>query len=1539
MSDPLGLLQSDDPLGLMAPSRPVSFLRAAPADKPSFLGDLWDDAATFMGLKNSPAQERAKAANIIAISDQMGIAPSIVQDHYEDLTKELEIRDQPTFKDMVERPLMGAVVYGLMAHPVATAIGVTAFGVLSEAENYIASKAESKPYQFGAGRGLADLLPEDTAQGFRDLVWTADMAVKAVAAGASIKTTKAATDQFVTKFMRDTIETYNLPRSVYISPEKIREFHGLGREDVISPEESAILKDLGLTRQQYVEGLRNGIDVEIPAEKLVTIVDKPWWGKLKELFRVSPYEETVVTRSGKPTGKPTGLLEGPGGDVPLGVADATVVLQQQVDPAIISPVTPKPGTGDIPPKKTLKPEGGIKEPWQMTINEYLSSGSEIDTSTAKYKFFPEPTKKLKRGEYQRAKLSEILEFPELYEKYPYLKDFTVKKMPREGGQFGAHSPGEITIVEEKNHAGSRFYTKEQVEKLRRDDEQVNLRSLFHEIQHEIDFNEAGYRDLTKPYATTFKEYWNHPEEVKARATERIKTTPTKEGYTGIVKQALAAGEPIPRNIIEQFKNEKWFNDEWVQEKIKSLPNPSRPPEVGGQSISAPAEKLTPLESPPINYDDVNTLLELAGKSDEATAPFVTSEYDKIRVEAARIAFDNLTKKIDIKKRLITEAEKEDFHLELLEEEAKAYRRLLKERGKPSTPGIKQVIKEQTGQLRVEELMISEYEALKAAMKKAEQASRAAFREGKIEGALAEKERQIELAMSRKERLKAKEEAKGIHRGIVEITKDKAIPEEYRDRISALLEDFDILPRSAKTAARVESAREFIERQKQAGEDVSIPESMLNRIERYGKIHWRELALDQLREIYDQAKMYQHLGKLKNKLIASKKKHDFESTVNALISNIEKNWGVRKASPEDFERMFLDPSRVEGFAEFKENYLASLTKVETYLRRLDGFKDLGPVWETVYLPIKEASDLEFRKLTEITTELQRLFDPIKKTLTKEKFKIPGVSQWMTREKVLMVALNSGNEGNLAALRDNKVYKWSDAEISAILANVTPEEWALVRGVWALFDRQFPELAKVYKNLSGTELKKVDGDYFPLVFDRKLSWIADRNATEAEMRDFFQSIYTRPAVKTGSTIERVGGKMPPRLELSVIFEKLAEINHYISHAEAVRDVQKILGDPRVRYVIEGVPTGIGGPEAYREMLSWLQDVARQKNDPLSAVEAAIKTARINTTTVAMAWKFSTAAMQLLGMANTFYKIGGEYAARGLAEFYLNREAMVEKINGMSAEMAGRAKSFDRELRDAYNRLGLEHFRKSAAIKDTFFSLISLMDMAVAYPTWLGAFNKGMRDFKDETKAVEYADMILRMSQGAALVKDLAGIQRGSELKKLLSMFYTFFSSYQQMMSDAWIKFKMDKTGANFADLMKAWWWLTIVPAVAEYAMKERDIPGPGGLVATILNQRLTAYPVVRDIMGLALTDYDYQFSPVARAGEVMAKTVNEAGKVIDPDEEVDFDRLIKYSLESAGYAFGLPTGQAVVTMQGLVDLKNGETSDLSRLLFRAPRESED
>jgi len=884
------------------------------------------------------------------------------------------------------------------------------------------------------------------------------------------------------------------------------------------------------------------------------------------------------------------------------------------------------------------------------------------------------------------------------------------------------------------------------------------------------------------------------------------------------------------------------------------------------------------------------------------------------------------------------AEDTGYLVDVYEEEEKILAKLLKENKPKPAKWLKHFIREETGQIRVGDLVLSEYDALKAAMKKAETASRIAYREGNKTGALAEKTRQREIAARLKARLDAKAETKKIYDDIIKLSGNKKIPLDYQDQIAELLEGYDLLPRSSRGERQVESLQRFLDRAEAEGEDVNIPRSLLAKVERYGRVHWKDLTLAQLRDIYDQAKMIEHLGKLKGVLLARARERAYEKTIANITTTIKTNHPVSDEDIQDkidrmVQKRLLEPSRIQEIKDFFTGYSASLIKPEMIFRFLDNFQDLGPTWTELYQPIKTASDAGIRLRQDILPKLEKLFEPFTATggyrWKSEKYYIPEIGKTMTKERILMIALNTGNKGNLDALIEG--YGWDETQINAITSHLTAEEWKFVSGTWALLEELWPHLSGIYERMSGARLRRVEGNYFPLKFDRKLSWIADKNAMEKDLRDFFQSYYAVRQPESGFTKERTGGKMPPLLDLRRNLTHIADVTHYVTHAEAIRDVQKLLRNPRVRATIESVPDI--GETGYKELLPWLQDIAKPRVEPLTKVDQIIDALRRNTTVVALGLKLPVAELQLLAITQTINEIGAEATMKGIAEFYAHPVENIRKIKELSAEMSVRAMVWDRELKDAYGRLGLEYFKYSQTVKDAFFGLISMLDMAVAYPTWMGAYDIGVARFGESQKAKEFADMSVRKSQALALTKDLAGIQRGGPLTKLVTMFYTFLSGLNNLFWEMHKKWKLsDEKIASTVDLIKAYWWLLIFPAVAAYAIRERQIPSAKTTAKEILKYRLATYPFFRDLTAPWVSDYDYQLTPVGRAGEVMGKFGKEIGQGLAGDNKFDATQLFLYGLESSGYVFGLPTDQAKITVKGFLDLKAGKTNDFTRLFFR-------
>lgn len=240
----------------------------------------------------TPEQEIARSQNIYAISKELDLPLATVRKNYNQLTKEM--RDYPTSPELLGGMLILPITAGLMTHPVTTIIGIGGFMGLSEIESAVISKIKGEPYKLLQQKGLKDLLPEEVNQYTRDTVEILDFIGKGLILGGIYK--KA--PHLAEKFTKNIITEYKMPKKVYISAEKVRSIFKTGKE--ISPQELEFIKDLGLSGKQYRVATMKGIAIEVPAEKIVTITDKPYFSKIKHLFRLKAYKEVRTFRVGKP---------------------------------------------------------------------------------------------------------------------------------------------------------------------------------------------------------------------------------------------------------------------------------------------------------------------------------------------------------------------------------------------------------------------------------------------------------------------------------------------------------------------------------------------------------------------------------------------------------------------------------------------------------------------------------------------------------------------------------------------------------------------------------------------------------------------------------------------------------------------------------------------------------------------------------------------------------------------------------------------------------------------------------------------------------------------------------------------------------------------------------------------------------------------------------------------------------------------------------------------------------------------------------------
>lgn len=233
---------------------------------PNYLGDLFTN-------DNNPDRD----AVVMAISKNTGADSDLIDRNLTDFTKSLGLRSVPTTREVAQQLATLPVVAGFLSNPVATTLGVVGWTALSAVEKKLLG-----------GKELSDVISEklNLNQGTSDILSLAEMFAKGKALHGVFTEGPELAKSFATKLTKDMVVTYKLPKSIYIEPETVKEVFRKGTWD--ESEQQQLYKDLqkttGRSTAQIKEDIKNGVRIDIPAEKVVEFVDKPYWSKLKELF-------------------------------------------------------------------------------------------------------------------------------------------------------------------------------------------------------------------------------------------------------------------------------------------------------------------------------------------------------------------------------------------------------------------------------------------------------------------------------------------------------------------------------------------------------------------------------------------------------------------------------------------------------------------------------------------------------------------------------------------------------------------------------------------------------------------------------------------------------------------------------------------------------------------------------------------------------------------------------------------------------------------------------------------------------------------------------------------------------------------------------------------------------------------------------------------------------------------------------------------------------------------------------------------------------
>tara|TARA_R110000764_G_scaffold78902_1_gene157320 strand:- start:1316 stop:6253 length:4938 start_codon:yes stop_codon:yes gene_type:complete len=764
---------------------------------------------------------------------------------------------------------------------------------------------------------------------------------------------------------------------------------------------------------------------------------------------------------------------------------------------------------------------------------------------------------------------------------------------------------------------------------------------------------------------------------------------------------------------------------------------------------------------------------------------------------------------------------------------------------------------------------------------------------------------------------------------------------YADSIKNILStiSFETTSGDQQTAAALADLQTFIEQAEAAdGSMLSIP-AWMTATGRPQNV--REMSYQQFLELHETVKRYATQGTKAKKIRVGQEDMDRALVVANLLVSLDgrDEARVNKLRAKGASKPTVAANGVVTAASYAAlstvaGIDAQLLKVEALLEAMDG--QIGGVWwSAIYQPFNDAAaakQLLTRDVSQaIALAIKAMPADVRKNLGRKiKPELlgglgkPGMS--ITRGNLIMLALNIGNESNLDKLIRGmggdvktkvKGAGWvinEDILNTATYENLTQEEWNLIKTVWEKAELMWPTVEAIYRREHGespsriegrtvkTKFGDIEGGYFPIMYDRTIAGVAS-DLNQKTALELMQAEAGRASVNSSMVKARTGYAAPVDVDFARMSMSFDNTIHFITHYEAVRNANKILGDREIKDAVEN-KMGI----AYLEQLKgWVAALASNGNDapPVNIVGRIMQGMYQNTTVAVLGLSYSTLGMQVLGaingsdriMADTSYgprSIVKVQAAIAVGYAKALDPTHVEFVKSVSTEMAFRVNNMDQNISEAQRRLTTQSGIRADAQRASMSLIAYTQFYTVDLPIWTAAYNIALEGNPDDTAAaVVYADRVIRLSQSSSGLKDQAAIQREKGLYKGLLMFYSWFSAFYATLRGVGVELSDNVRSDPAAAITRAasrMFVLFVLTSLGQGLVKgdlpdelDPDDEDAEGLLGYIARESaLTALgtlPIIREVATGTLSDFGYKGGAGSIALQAGERSLTGLTKIID------------------------------------------------------------
>lgn len=786
--------------------------------------------------------------------------------------------------------------------------------------------------------------------------------------------------------------------------------------------------------------------------------------------------------------------------------------------------------------------------------------------------------------------------------------------------------------------------------------------------------------------------------------------------------------------------------------------------------------------------------------------------------------------------------------------------------------------------------------------------------------------------------------------------------DYVEAIEAIIYGYEFRKVSGAKVDRRAGLLAYVERMTADGRanELAIPQSVLDDAR---VVNYRSLPVEHLRGVVDSLKNIEHTARMKGQMLINKRKREFEEATADVARAIGENV---KGQPIHWVK---DDRATTKAREFVSGYISTLQSSTTILRQLDGREDMGVVYETLKSDMDAAAYAERDMRKEATDKILDLYSVYSEDEQRRmavRMVIPELGgQSFSKWNLIAMALNMGNEGNLARLTNkNALMHLTPDQVDAVKGLLDARDAKFVQSVWDYINSFRPKIAERDRRIRGVEPTWVDpapveiagmtlrGGYYPIKYEGRLggalfsSGDSDADILNSMMSSGFSSAQT----KNGHLKARGEHiKQSLALDVSVIAQHANEVIHDLAFSEPVVNTWRILTNGKV----EQAMIGAGLDAQYKMLKLWVQDAASGQVSSGSGLARSVQFVRSGFTYSKLALNLKTILLQPLGLMQSAVVVGKKNLAYQTMRYVQNPAAMTNDVLARSRMMWERRQTFNKDLMDAVAQSNIAS-PTAGKIRTAMDDYIIPFGMAgitytqfyvVDVPTWAAAFQKGMKQFKnDEVKAAHFADMTVQRSQGSGIWSDRSGIERGTlsqtmrqnPFVTLLTTLGSYFFAKMNLIVERTQGLRAEPVSVGAATSYALDMALLLAGEAAALALVKEAFDDDDGddddnIAATIAMEAAKTFvaglPVVRDVAGLS---QGFQAGTYASILDTVWAPLKQAGQ-----GEVD-KALVKSVVNLTGMLTRLPSSQTNRIIDGAWrELEGDDVSVIEYLMGRSKK----